>query len=370
MAEALIPSNLVFAWLKKGQQRSKQTGLLFHYIFVTIPLVSKLLDYWEWEASLCPDEELRKQALASIKHKSFHCQGGAFFAVPYAEQEPVLLELIVAYQTLCDYLDNLCDRANCTNEEAFFQLHTSLMDALSPGNCKQDYYRDYPYKNDGGYINKLVDECQSCLARLPSYNCVSADAIQLAQLYISLQAYKHIEVKRREIVLREWAESCLELYPELQWQEFAAASGSTLGIFKLFGMASVYKVESESSHSVVSCYFPWVCGLHILLDYLIDQEEDRTGGDLNFTFYYPDQQFMLQRLQLFITRSMGQVKSTPDQAFTCTVVEGLLAMYLSDPKVQKQGMESISRKLIKTAGRGTASTLYICKIVRRLYLRF
>lgn len=356
--------------LSKGRYRRKQSALLFHYIFSTIPNVKKLLDYWECEASLCPNHELRKQALASIHSKSFHCQGGSVFAAPYGKWEPVLIELIVAYQTLCDYLDNLCDRAYCTDGQAFGQLHQSLLDALTPGGEKHDYYRVFPHKDDGGYIDKLVEECRQCLVRLPSYNMVQDQAVWLAQIYTQLQVYKHIDLNTRETALINWAQSCLEAYPQLLWQEFAAASGSTLALFALFGLATSSRLHSDTGQVVTQVYFPWICGLHILLDYLIDQAEDRAGGDLNFTFYYPDQDFMLERLHLFITQALQKAYAMPDPSFTKTVVEGLLAMYLSDAKVKNQGLEPIARQLIKAAGGGTAATFQLCKMVRRRYKNF
>lgn len=370
MAQTLVSQDSITPWFKNARHRTKQSKLLFHYIFSTIPYVEKLLAYWEWEASLCPNPELRKQALSSLQNKKFHCQGGAFFSTPRTGHEKILVELIVAYQTLCDYLDNLCDRANCTDEKAFFQLHTSLLDALSPETVKHDYYRDYPYQDDGGYMNKLVDECQRRLAQLPSYSSVSDDAIHLAQLYISLQAYKHIDLERREEVLIEWANSCLKPYHEMLWQEFAAASGSTLGIFALFAMASKDETGPAAGRDLVKIYFPWICGLHILLDYLIDQEEDRQGGDLNFTFYYKDQSEMKERLQFFIQNSITEADNMPDMTFTRTIIEGLLAMYLSDRKVKEQAMDQIATDLVKTAGGGTAATLHLCQMVRKYYRQF
>lgn len=370
MAETFVSPRTIIPWLKSGRYRTKQTGLLFRYIFSTIPYVGKLVAYWEWEASLCPDQELRQQALASLKNKKFHCQGGAFFTVTGCRYKKLLADLIVAYQTLCDYLDNLCDRAHCTDESAFFQLHISLLDALNPGKGKNDYYLDYPYKNDGGYINKLVAECQKCIAQLPSYDSVADHVIHLAKLYISLQAYKHIDLECREKVLIDWVKSCLKPYPELLWQEFAAASGSTLGIFALFILASNEKVGPNESKTVVKLYFPWICGLHILLDYLIDQEEDRQGGDLNFTFYYRDQAEMQERLKLFIIKSIQNANHVPDKIFTRTIIEGLLAMYLSDHKVQEQEMGTIALDLIETAGGGTLSTFHLCQIVRKYYRQF
>lgn len=369
MAGSFTGSRMPIIQPKSGRFNHTQTGLLFHYIFNTIPTVNKLLHYWEWEASLCPDMELRKQALASIQSKSFHCHGGSFFAAPFGKYGNALVELIVAYQTLCDYLDNLCDRANVKDEAAFFQLHTALYDALNLESPKHNYYEKYPYKDDGGYIDKLVDDCQRCLEYLPSYSLVSGDINRLIYLYTCLQAYKHIDLEFREKVLKTWAESYLPSFPDLLWQEFAAASGSTLGIFIMFGLAAAGAgAKPDVCRALIESYFPWISGLHILLDYLIDQTEDRRGGDLNFTFYYPDQAFTLQRLQMFIYKSLEQIQNVPYSAFNRTVIEGLLAMYLSDPKVREQGMEEMAVQLVNTAGGKCAFVMRLCRMVRKYYL--
>jgi tetraprenyl-beta-curcumene synthase len=311
------------------------------------------------------DEELRVQALNSITGKDFHCQGGAVFAVPYPEHEDLLLKLIIAYQTLCDYLDNLCDRANCLDGVAFRELHESLLDALSPGGELHCYYRSYPYQDDGGYIAKLVEECRQCLQQMPSYNMVYMDVIQLAQIYIDLQVKKHIAWELREKTLIDWANAKLSEHSAILWNEFAAASGSTLALFALFGLATRNDIGRSDSLAVVNTYFPWICGLHILLDYFIDQEEDRAGGDLNFTFYYSDQAVMMNRFKIFIREAHSKASQLPDPGFEKTVIEGLLAMYFSDKKVKKQGIHKMARELINESGLGARNTYHICSLVRK-----
>lgn len=349
----------------RSKMSSKQKSLLFHYIFFTLRQVKRLLNQWEGEAGLCADHELRKQALNSIHLKDFHCQGGAVFAVPYPEWETLLLRAIIAYQTLCDYLDNLCDRASCTDGKAFRQLHESLKDALIPGAPLQDYYCLYHYKDDNAYIGKLVKECQDCLQKLPSYPVVYEDVLWLAQMYIDLQVHKHIDLERRETVLTNWAEQHLKNYPGVLWQEFAAASGSTLAIFALWGLASQKGTTRSECIEIMQAYFPWICGLHILLDYFIDQEEDRQGGDLNFTFYYAGQEEMMNRLKLFIGEAHKNARLCSQGDFAKTVVEGLLAMYLSDRKVKKLGYQAMARDLLAQSGKGAFNTFRICRIVRQ-----
>lgn len=354
--------------LYERNTKASQTSLLFHYVFHTLPRVKKQLRYWQSEAGRCRDKELKVQALSSIENKDFHCMGGAVYAVPYrkyGQSEELLIRLIVAYQTLCDYLDNLCDRANCLDGKAFRELHESLKDALTPGADFHDYYQTYPYQDDDGYINKLIMECQTCIARLPSYNLVYEDIIRVQQLYIDLQVEKHIDLDSREDALINWARDNMLKYPELKWQEFAAASGSTLAVFALFGLACSKKCSKKDSAAVVETYFPWICGLHILLDYFIDQAEDRQGGDLNFIFYYRDEEEMLERMKLFIRQSHSNASSLQDPAFEKTVIEGLLATYLSDKKVKSQGYEKYARQMLNQSGSGARITYRLCSIVRK-----
>lgn len=345
----------------------EQRKILWHYIFKTLPLVKKELKRWRQEARHCVDLDLKTQALNSLSSKDFHCYGGAVFAINAGHQEKELIRLIVAYQTICDYLDNLCDRNDCVDGQAFQQLHAALLDALQPDQVKSDYYQYYRHQNDGGYLNKLVDECRSCLTRLPSCHLVYDDLIGLAQWYIDLQVKKHVHLDHRERLLIEWADSHLPNYPGIRWQEFAAASGSTLAVFALMVVASQKSIDSNESQQIAKAYFPWICGLHILLDYFIDQQEDREGGDLNFTFYYADHEDMLYRLKLFIYQAHQQASQLNQPIFTKTVIEGLLALYLSDPKIKHQGYQQMARSLIAEFGRSTVYTYRLCSQVRKFF---
>lgn len=60
----------------------------------------------------------------------------------------------------------------------------------------------------------------------------------LARLYTDLQVYKHIKPELREQALLDWWSLHKDRTPELRWNEFAAATGSTLGVFMLFLAAS------------------------------------------------------------------------------------------------------------------------------------
>jgi tetraprenyl-beta-curcumene synthase len=140
------------------------------------------------------------------------------------------------------------------------------------------------------------------------------------------------------------------IFSDLHWNEFAAATGSTLGVFMLFLAAADPHLSTKQVINIRDAYFPYVCGLHILLDYLIDKEEDRLGGDLNFCSYYENMETAVQRIGHMVMQSRNKVAKLDVPPFHRMIIEGLLALYLSDPKVRNQPeVRSISKQLMKNS---------------------
>lgn len=343
---------------------SAQATLLARMICGVLPEVERQLDRWRSLLKSCGDAELSTQAAASIRLKRFHAQGGSIFSVVRNRVRRDLVALIVALQTISDYLDNLCDRAGFTDEKAFRQLHGAMVLAVDSTAPKEDFYRFYPYRDDGGYLDALVQECRRVSSSLPSYPLVRDVASRLAALYSDLQVYKHVEARRREGLLRRWFQAYEARFPGLAWWEFAAAAGSTLGIFALFNLAADPGLARQDVQAVTRAYFPWVCGLHILLDYLIDQAEDRVGGDLNFVSCYPDAETCRRRLLFFLQMALRSVSSLPRAVFHRTVVKGLLALYLSDPKVEHLRLGGLARELLAAGGPDARFMYHACRLLR------
>ncbi|MBB3108232.1 tetraprenyl-beta-curcumene synthase [Paenibacillus phyllosphaerae] len=322
--------------------------LMYRVYRFVLPEVRTELNRLRQLAEAIPDDELRTQALASMNSKEFHCQGGGVYAAANLSQRHILIPLIVALQTISDYLDNLCDRSTSQNEADFHLLHQSMLDAVDPIAPVKDYYACRSEREDGGYLQELVQTCQRAVAKLPGYRPVQPYVQELVSLYRDLQVYKHIRRDLREPSLLAWWNQHRSRYAHLQWNEFAAATGSTLGMFMLFLAATDPKLTDVQARGIRDAYFPHVCGLHIMLDYLIDQEEDRIGGDLNFCNYYQSQRELTERLGLMMENARKDVRKLPNWRFHRMIIEGLLALYLSDPKVRdQQDVRSISRRLMR-----------------------
>lgn len=302
--------------------------------FNVFPEVNRRLDEWREKAEAIPNEELRTQALSSIASKTFHCEGGSIYSTLAKAQWKRAIQFIVAYQTISDYLDNLCDRSTSLDPVDFRQIHESMREALQPNydsQTKTNFYKMREEQDDGGYLQALVDTCQDVIQDIPHYEKLYPEVERLASLYIDLQVHKHVTLEERVPRLEKWYDAEYS-GDDLAWYEFSAASGSTLGIFCIisYGLAG-----KDFSKEIFDSYFPYIQGLHIMLDYFIDQEEDREEADLNFCFYYEDEEQLLERMNYFIEKAKLVTEGLPDQNFHRLIVDGLIGLYLSDSKVKE-----------------------------------
>ena len=303
------------------------------------------------QARQIPNSELRQQALTSIKTKAFHCKGGAIYGLLAGSYWREAINFIVAYQTISDYLDNLCDRSNSLDPKDFRALHESIFDALTPGSECTNYYRFRSDQEDGDYLRKLVRTCQSILGKIPNYSKIAPALQELASYYCDLQVHKHVKVEERLPRLKAWFSLHQDKLPGLSWYEFSACTGSTLGIFCLVAYSFNQDFSEELASQIKNSYFPWVQGLHILLDYLIDQEEDRMNGDLNFCFYYKSKDEMIERFKHFIQNASKSVAQLPHTHFHQMINQALLSVYLSDKKVRhQQDVQDIATQLNRLGG--------------------
>ncbi len=331
------------------------------------PAVHAFLRRWKERAHRIPDPELHRQALASIEAKTFHCEGGSLCGLTAGDNYRQAIEFIVAYQTISDYLDNLCDRSTSQDPEDFRALHEAMLHALTPEAPPAAYYRFRPEQDDGGYLDELVRTCQMILGGLPEYNRVAPSIRELAGLYTDLQVHKHVRPDEREVRLKKWFESHRAGLPEMAWYEFAAGAGSTLGIFCMVSQLLRKQDSLPVVERIHRAYFPWVQGLHILLDYLIDQEEDRRGGDLNFCSYYENHEQLTNRLGHFYSMARASVADLPDATFHHLMISGLLSLYLSDQKVSRQkDVRAIAGKLLALGGAETFFLYLHCWVYRRI----
>jgi tetraprenyl-beta-curcumene synthase len=349
----------------KISRATGRSALIYKFIRTVFPLVEKELAYWETRAGLCPDSRLALAARESTRSKKFHCQGGSIYALYPGADLRKTVKFIVAYQTISDYLDNLVDSLEIQDQQAFAQLHLAIRDALDPGSGPTDYYLFFPYRDDGGYLAELVRTCQENIAALPAYGLIRSAILRFAGLYADLQTYKHLDPARREELILAWIKPELPAFPQISAWEFAAAAGSTLGIYSLYALAGNPGLSPQEVKVHQEAYFPWLAALHIMLDYLIDLAEDQETGQLNFVRYYESNAIAGERLAEIWNCAWQAVDCLEYPYFHKAVLQGLLAIYFSDPKSADPEIQALTKKLLRQGGRGAGILHWICRNLRR-----
>lgn len=282
------------------------------------------------------DAQTRHEALSSIALKDFHVHGGCILAtfLPKAEARHYV-ELVATFETAVDYLDNLCDRTGSIDEIDFRALHESLLDAVRPTAAPRNYFR-YRERDDGGYLRELVTRSQRLFAQLPSYQSISAFVEEVTVRYCELQSIKHLPAGERE-------SRCQATFGTvasgLSWWEGAAACGSTMPTFAL-AFGAIRSCDAARARELYEAYFPWISCFHILLDYFIDQEEDREHGELNFVACYGDRQSAREGIRRIGAESLARARATSDPEHHAFAVRAMCGFYCTRKRVADQGLSA------------------------------
>jgi cytochrome P450 len=331
-----------------------------------LPAVAHELHAWRARAATIPDTTLREDALESITNKRDHTEGAALFCVLPNRRDPQLLRLLVAYQTIWDFLDNLSERV--TGEANARQLHLALSEALDPEAPISDYYRHHPWKDDGGYLRALVETCRAGCAALPSYSRVRPYVLA-GVTQCSVQSVNHDpDPERRDAALRAWAEHESPGDRGISWFEFTAAASAFLP-HALLALAAEPSCEERDISKVLAAYFPWVSLVITMLDSYADQLDDVANGDHSYISHYADSDAAVQRLCEVVDLTARKTRDLHNGHRHATLVACMVAMHLSRDSTCTPEMRAGTRAMANAGGSLTRLLLPLLRIWRAAYIQ-
>jgi tetraprenyl-beta-curcumene synthase len=331
-----------------------------------LPAVSHEVGIWRARAQEIPDVPLREDALTSLSLKRDHAEGAALFFLLARRRDLRLLRLLVAYQTIWDFLDNASERAPDAGNAR--QLHRALSDALDPCAPISDYYREHPYKRDGGYLRALVESCRAGCLRLPSYAQVQVQMLAGVAL-CEVQGPNHeLDPDRRDQALRAWVAPLACAHDELEWFELtAAASGFTPHV--LLALASQPSCPSEHVQRTFEAYFPWFSLALTMLDSYNDWCEDLASGAHSYISHYTDPASAVARLCEIVAETSSRVRALPAGERHETLCSAMVAMHLSRASAWTPEMRPRTLQIASAGGRLTRLLLPLARAWRAGYLR-
>jgi tetraprenyl-beta-curcumene synthase len=330
--------------------------------------VSREVRGWHTRASSIPDEVLRADALRSLSSKRASTDGAALFWTLPDGRSPNLLRLLVAFEVMADFLDNVSERGVQAGPANGIQLHVALSEALDPGAPVSAYYRHHPWREDGGYLRALVGACRERCARLPHYGNVRSRAIHAATLARMLGLNHEPDPQLRDTALREWARSEARSWEELAWFESTAAASGWLTVLALLALAAG-RGEPEEGRVRATCaaYLPWISLVATMLDSYADQAQDAVAAQHSYIAHYPCAEVAVERVGEIVREAARRARALPDGARHTVIVACMVAMYLSKDSSRTPQMRASTRNLAAAGGSLSRLLLPVLRIWRVLY---
>jgi tetraprenyl-beta-curcumene synthase len=328
--------------------------------------VSGEVEQWRARARCIPDAPLRHEALDSIARKRAHADGAALFWTLPRRRHPRLLALLVAYQTVWDYLDGVSEGGADAGEANGRRLHRALVEALDPSTAPTDHYRHNPYGRDGGYLLALVGAARAACAGLPSYARVRG-AVLVEARRCAVQSLNHEpDPGLRERRLRAWAERESSDWPGASWFERSAAASASLVPHVLLALAAEPACPVDDVARAGAAYLPWVSLATAMLDSYADVEEDLAGDEHSYIDHYSERDVAVARLEEIVACAAREVSALRRGHRHAVVVGCAVTMYLSKDSVRTALTRGETARLVDAGGSLTKLLAPVVRIWRVL----
>jgi tetraprenyl-beta-curcumene synthase len=285
-----------------------------------------------------------------------------FWALPQRRSHE-LLRLLVAFQTLANYLDNLSERLAVTRETEprTARLLVAALDLERPAPT-------YPVagsgRDDGGYLAALGEACRIGCACLPSYRAGQDLLLREAGRARSLDIEHDRDPLRRMRQMRHFAAGEFSGALDTNWWESVAGASSLLTTIAVLALAADEGVAQEELHAAVSAYTSAAI-VSALLDSYIDQLDDPHTAAHNYLNYYASSEEAVLRLAVLIDRMMRQLAMLRHPERHLVIASSMVALFLSSDSARSSVLAPDTACLATTSGSLTKTLIPVLRAWRR-----
>jgi tetraprenyl-beta-curcumene synthase len=292
------------------------------------PIVRRQLRHWRRRAEAIEDPQLRKLALAKLRHEAFNAEVAAVAATlaPRPHRAPAV-QAIVALELLYDYLDGLTERSHddpLAEGERLYSAFTSAVD-LRGLTAEQERALEGHV-----YLCELADTVRSALTELPASEAIGETARRCAERAAQAQVRMHAAPLLGTAQLADWARA-QEDSQALAWREYVAgAASSVLALHALIAAAADPRTTREQAERLDAAYLS-IAAVVTLLDGLIDHARDREAGELSYASLYDDPCLLAQALSDTARLASTRAMELPGGAHHLMTLAGAIAYWSSAP---------------------------------------
>jgi tetraprenyl-beta-curcumene synthase len=350
----------------------------FSYWTSVFPRVCFYIARWRRRARRIPDPVLRQLALDALDKRG-NIEGAAAFAafVPLSRRANAT-RATSSFQAAYNLLDMLGEQPSPDPVLDGRRLHEALVYAVTPRGATGslgddpghlgpvvalDWYEHHPQRHDGGYLDALIEECRDAFAALPFHLLAAPSAQAAAARIVAFQSLNLSKSQGEHTGLEQWARAATPPAGDLQWWETAAAAGSSLGVHVLIAAAAGAQLDAGEVSALADAYFPWIGGLHSLLDNLIDKHEDEAAGHRSLIEYYGPEQ-AAQRMRWIAEQALDKARELPQSRRHIVILAAMIGNYLATPEAHSAELKPIGDSVLATVDALRRPTMLVFELRR------
>lgn len=326
--------------------------------------VAREVRWWRARAERIPDAALRSDALAALSRKRGHADGAAMFCTLLPRRDPRLLRVLVRYELLQDFLDNVTEPGGALGPDGV-ELYRALGDAVDQTPRAVAYRRSAYARGDGGYLSELVRTCRADCVTLPGYRAVRSLLLRETER-AGVLAINHQPAVVRDVTLRRWAGRQFPEASDLCWFEQCAAASGWITTHALLAQAASPRVTPASAAAVHAAYFPWLALCLTLIDSYVDRAEDACSGNHNYLSHYATPQDGVRRLHEAIDKAAQAVLALPGGERHAVLLGCMIALYLSKDAARTPELRATTAEIAAAGGTLTRVLLPVLRLWRVL----
>lgn len=316
-----------------------------------LPSAARQMHIWRARAQAAIDTPIRQDALDVFARKRTHVDGAGLFWTLLRRRTPALLRLLIAYQSMVDFLDYASERGVKSSRDGGAHIHTALIDAIEPRTTLSDHYRHHPWHEDAGYLRALVLACRLWASELPTFPRVRPLALREAERGPEvLDANHSVDPQVRDERLRIWAARHFPAERRLLWFEISASTSGALANHALLALAADAEATSGSIADTYAAYMPWVALSTAMLDSYADLAEDLSSGGHSYVSHYDSLEVARRRIRQIVAETMRSVLSLPEGRRHAVIVACMVAMYLTKDSVRAPQARAQTDAIAAAAG--------------------
>jgi tetraprenyl-beta-curcumene synthase len=323
---------------------------------------------WRTRADAIPDPSIRGYALEAMDEGRVLVDGAALFWILPPRRRLDLLRLLVALQTLLNYLDLVLEREARGPDRRPGSWMWLARDALDLTRPPPDRTINAQLGNDGGFLSALVMACRAGCATLPNYQHAHRVLVREATRSRAFEIEHDCDALRRTATMQAHVAEHFSGVTGITSWELVGGASALLTAMVVLALAADEGTTPDDLLQAADAYV-WVASAAALLDSYIDRPIDVSSGSHNWFDYYPTDGHATRRAAELLQGAMCQISALRNAERHVVIVASMAALWLSSDTARRTDMRAATAAMAHSGGGTTRLLIPVLRAWRVAYKR-